>query len=154
MQHWHQWLAVLVAGTVGGFFSTFLPSGTDVPFSSAVDDLLSTHKGWSFVCHLVLNSIAGAIAGFALWAGLNPASTFNSTNPSPYQVATAGIVGGGGVSIVRSFFYQATQAATTRQAVNRLANTTEVINKDVGKLRQQVTEQASQENANGPAKQE
>ncbi|MGI8826217.1 MAG: hypothetical protein ACR2JC_11340 [Chloroflexota bacterium] len=148
-----QWQAVLIAGMIGGFFSTFLPSGTDVPFSTELDALLSAHKALSFFCHLMLNSIAGAIAGFALWAGLNPASTFNSMAPSPYQVATAGIVGGGGVSIVRNFFYQAGQAVTTRQAVNKLATATEVMNQDVAKLKQQIHVQANEEGSNGPVEQ-
>jgi hypothetical protein len=131
-----QWQAVLLAGAVGGFFSTFLPSGTDVPFSAGLESLLSKHPAWSFLCHLFLNSVAGGIAGFGLWAGLNPASTFTSASPTPYQVATAGIVGGGGVSIVRNLFYQAGQATSTKQAVNTLATAAEVIDKDMGKLRE------------------
>lgn len=95
------------------------------------------------------NSLAGGIAGFALWAGLNPTSTFTSGSPTPYQVATAGIAGGGGVSIVRSFFYQAGQAATTGQAVNKLATATEVNNQNVGKLKQQVEAQVLEEDADG-----
>jgi hypothetical protein len=103
----NEWLAVAVAGAVGGFASTFLPPGTDVPWPRAIQTFIGHHSNFGLGCYLIRNVCLGALAGFVVWGLSVPDSNFSSHDVRVGQIAAAVIIGGGGVSAMNRLFQQA-----------------------------------------------
>jgi hypothetical protein len=67
----NEWLAVALAGGIGGVFSSFLPAGTDVTWPPFLERLLFGHNSWEFFAHLTRNTIMGGLASFIVWPALS-----------------------------------------------------------------------------------
>src|SRR5258708_13553882 len=105
----YEWVAVVLAGVIGGFFSTFLPAGTDAPSPPFVGQIVAKNRALGFLYHLLRNSGFGGMASFLLWGGYSPGVTLAKTDPAVQQFAASLIFGRRGVSIIFSLFRQSLQ---------------------------------------------
>jgi hypothetical protein len=112
-----EWLAVVVAGLLGGLLGTFLPSGGDVPFPMPVRTLLDKRRSTGLTYHLMRNSLFGGVASLLLWGMYNSQATFTGQSVTVRAVAVSLVVGGGGVGIVDALFREAQQGV----AIDNLA---------------------------------
>jgi hypothetical protein len=104
-----EWLAVVLAGALGGGVSTLLPAGTESPWPRSVEQLLEQHVYWSLASHLLRNTLVGGLASFVVWGLANPGLDFGSGSVTVGEAASAIIVGGGGVSLLNNIFQQASR---------------------------------------------
>ena len=125
----NEWLAISCAGGIGGFASTLLPPGTDVPWPSPIQDFVDRHGYLGLAFHLFRNIVFGALAGFVVWALAAPSGSFSSSNVTVGQVAAAVIIGGGGVSLVNRLFQQSARLDVDNQAI---AAAQSLLNADAG----------------------
>jgi hypothetical protein len=100
-----EWLAVVLAGTLGGAMSTLLPAGTEFLWPKLLQNALGMGLS-SFIAHLLRNTMLGALAGFVVWGLANPGTSFDANSVPVGEVAAGIIVGGGGVSALHSLFQQ------------------------------------------------
>src|SRR5258708_18939046 len=126
----YEWVAVVLAGVIGGFFSTLLPAGTDAPSPPFVGQIVDKNRALGFLYHLLRNSVFGGMASFLLWGGYSPGVTFAKTDPAVQQIAASLIFGGGGVGIINTLFRQAQQ----NQTIRNLADVIELQDKQAKRL--------------------
>lgn len=101
----------------GGFLSTFLPSGSDIPWPGPIrrmfpatgnesDEQSKSRGKRSELCHLgahiLRNTIAGGLAAFILWSGHNVEVDFRATDPKVFTVGFAASIGLAGTAVVNS----------------------------------------------------
>lgn len=96
-------VAIILAGGFGGLISTLLPTGTDVPFPSALQAPFDrAHWLVGLIAHLAINMVVGAFVAVLLWAAVDPTATdLTSKNIQPKQLATAGAIGLAGIAIAK-----------------------------------------------------
>lgn len=96
-----EWAAITLAGAVGGFLGAiFLRIGAEVSWPEPLSDYFDAHPAISFLGHILRSTVLGGAASWLLWALYNPAANFSSLGAAPLQIATAALIGAGGVSAV------------------------------------------------------
>lgn len=109
------WLAVLIAGAIGGFLGSLVgEAGVPVPPTWA--RLCPEGSGREVCFQLVRGPVCGALAGLLLWALNAPQASIMSTDIDWRQVAASCAVGLAGVRIMAGWAKQA-QVETTAQAL-------------------------------------
>jgi hypothetical protein len=112
-----EWLAVVLAGALGGGVSTLLPAGTESPWPRSVEQLLEQRVYWSLASHLLRNTLVGGLASFVVWGLANPGLDFGSGSVTVGEAASAIIVGGGGVSLLNNLFQQGSRIRDKDQGI-------------------------------------
>jgi hypothetical protein len=75
------------------------------------------HNSWEFFAHLARNTIMGGLASFIVWALASPEAGFGGRDVAVGTVASAIVVGGGGVSLVNKLFQQSAKLEYREQGV-------------------------------------
>lgn len=130
-----EWIVVTVAGGIGGIVATILAeriegeeettnnSGPSKPpegfwrKSIWLIGLIAPFFSWLY--HLALNAVGGAIASFILWATYTSSLDFDSVKFTPAEVAAALTVGLTGVGTVRGFMRQSESKEMWKQEAKR-----------------------------------
>lgn len=116
-----EWLAIALAGGLGGCIGTFLPAGTDVPSPSIITERLQGHRNWELAYHVVRNTVLGGLASFVLWATYETNASFLAEMASPKQVGMSLVIGAGGSWIIDRLVRKTQQAAVAEENTDRLA---------------------------------
>jgi hypothetical protein len=98
------WVIIYAIGAVGGFSGTFLPTGMDLGFPKAIDDLIGDHKWIRAIFHWARATFFGGIASLGSWASFTagvPATTPVSINL--LTALAAFIAGLSGISVVSAW---------------------------------------------------
>jgi hypothetical protein len=112
-----EWLAVGIAGGLGGFMSTLLPSGTEFPWPKALRRFFDNDHIFGLFGHFTRNTILGAVASFVVWGLANPGLDFNSDSVTVGIFAAGIIAGGGGVSALNNLFQQSVRIDSKDRAI-------------------------------------
>jgi hypothetical protein len=125
-----EWQAVLAAGAVGGFASTFLRTGADVPSPELIEDFLQHHKGAALVYHLARNTVFGALASLVLWGLYSPSANLESGQVAVHQLGASFVAGGGGVAVISNPLKQQQLQRANRALANATLQLTEAIEEE------------------------
>ena len=112
-----EWLAVALAGALGGSMSTLLPAGTEFPWPKMLQGIFDAHSLWALLAHLARNTTLGAVASFVLWGLSNPGLEFQTSAVTVGEIAAAIIVGGGGVGVINNLFQQSARTELKNEAL-------------------------------------
>lgn len=127
-----EWIAVAIAGGIGGIGATFFAEHYDAATSEPPHDW--SDENWARARHwtarlarngadLALNIFGGALASFILWATYTSSLTFDSTRFSSPEVAASITVGLGGVGAVRGLMTVAQRAGRWERLAKRSMQT-------------------------------
>jgi hypothetical protein len=111
-------IAIGLAGSLGGFISTLLPTGTDVPLPGVLQTPLNeAHWIVCFIVHAVINLVVGAFMAIVLWAAVDPTATsVTSMTIQPKQLATAAGIGLAGIAVAKKLQQQSVDATDWKSA--------------------------------------
>jgi len=112
-----EWIAVILAGAVGGLMSTLLPAGTEFPWPRSLQGLMDNHEVLNLGGHLSRNTLLGSMASFVIWGLANPGLEFDTGSVTVGEIAAAIIVGGGGVSVLNNLFQQSARIDSKDKAL-------------------------------------
>lgn len=112
-----QWLAIVLAGALGGSMGTLLPSGTEFPWPRSLQPSFDGNSVLGLIAHFFRNTILGAVASFVVWGLANPGLDFGADSVTVGEVAAGIIVGGGGVSVLNNLFQQSGRIDSKDRAI-------------------------------------
>jgi hypothetical protein len=116
-----EWVAVVLAGALGGSMGTLLPAGTEFPWPRLLQGTIDDHVVINLLAHLVRNTLLGAVASFVIWGLANPGLEFDTASVTVGEIAAAIIVGGGGVSLLNNLFQQSAKLDSRNEALQMSA---------------------------------
>src|SRR5437870_3814858 len=126
-----EWAAVTLAGAFGGFVgSVFLRLDTDASWPGALSDYLDKHTVFGFVANVARSTILGGLAGFIAWGLYNPHADFAAAATSPLQVATAALVGLGGVGFVNNLARRQQAERTVQDQAQAIIDLTKTLEEE------------------------
>lgn len=98
-----EWMAISLAGAIGGLLGTCMPSGSDVPWPKPIQLVLgpdTERPKIHLVAHAARNGLMGCLAGFVVWSSQNIDTSFFSHEIDVHELGIAVTIGLAGTILV------------------------------------------------------